>query len=170
MTFAAALLPLLLQYNTAVPLADVPLEAGRWVLRETAERGTGRGGVSASLLSNDGRFRLVVRCDFSYASDISIQFLPVQPGTWRAILPVRLTRLDRDEVLSLEWEDAAPGVFARDGQVDAEATIAAATLQGYVGALRVDARDVAGRRITALFDASEGHGAVRRTTSACYDS
>jgi hypothetical protein len=166
----AAILPLLLQANTAVPTRNVPLEAGRWVLRETAERATGQGGVSATLLSNDGLYRLVVRCDYSYQSDISIQFVRARKRDPVTMLPVSLVRADSGQALALVWEQTPAGVFARDGQADADATVAAAQLQDYVGRLRVEARDRRGRRITAQFDSTAGHGAIRRATSACYDT
>lgn len=167
----AAVAPLLfLQYNTASPTQEVPLQQGKWVLRETVERGTGFGGISASLLSDDGAWRLVVRCDFSYESDISIQFLRAQTGNSITALPVTLTRMDRSEEIPLIWEATYAGVFARDGMTDSDATLAAATLQDYVGPLRIEARDRAGRRIRATFDAAEGHAAIRRATTRCYDS
>lgn len=169
MFFTAALL-LLMQANTAQSITDTPLEAGKWILRETIERETGFGGISASLLSNDGDYRLVVRCDFAYQSDISIQFLRANRGDLPTALPASLIRLDLKEKVPLVWEQTYAGVFARDGVEDTEATAAAAMLQDYSGALRVDARDRSGRKLRAIFDASAGHSAIRRATSACYDS
>lgn len=160
---------LILQYNTAQPVTETPLEAGKWVYRETAERGTGFGGHSATLLSDDGRYRLVVRCDFSYQSDISIQFLRAFRSEAITAVPVKLTRMDSDETIALVWEQAASGTFARDGMTDVEATQAAATLQDYNGELKVEARDTAGRRLKVTFTALAGHDAIRRTTTACYD-
>lgn len=165
----AALMPLLLQANTAAPITDTPLEAGKWILRETIERETGFGGVSASLLSNDGDYRLVVRCDFSYQSDISIQFLRANRQEQPTALPASLTRLDIDEGVSLVWEQTYAGIFSWDGEEDTEATSAAAMLQDYTGGLRMDARDRSGRKVRALFDAAAGQSAIRRATSACYN-
>lgn len=171
MLFIAALpLVLLMQANTARDITGTPLEAGKWILRESVERGTGFGGVSASLLSNDGRYRLTVRCDFSYQSDISIQFLRAHLGDAPTAVPARLTRLDNGEAIPLVWEQTYAGIFARDGDQDTDATAAAALLQDYSGALRMDARDQSGRKLRVLFDASAGHSAIRRATAACYDS
>ncbi|MEO0062704.1 MAG: hypothetical protein RLZZ08_1264 [Pseudomonadota bacterium] len=168
MPFLSVLMPLLLQATTATPVDETPLEAGHWILRESRERGTGYGGVSASLLSNDGAYRLVVRCDFSYGRDISIQFLRARRGDLITALPAALYRQGSNTAVPLVWEQTPAGVFARDGEDDSEASTAAIALQDYVGGLRVDAMDAANHPIRALFDASAGQGAVRLATSACF--
>lgn len=168
MLVAAALL-LFAQYNTARPVQPAPLEAGRWVLRESLERGTGLGGVSATLVSNDGQYRLVVRCDFGHQSDISLQFLRNLPGYGPTALPMHLW-LGKGEDLPLVWEQTPFGVFARDGADTSEATGAAGALLGYTGPISAQARDARGRRIEAEFDAASGHAAIRRAISACFDT
>lgn len=166
---AAAALLLFAQYNTARPAEPAPLEAGRWVLRESFERGTGLGGVSATLVSNDGEYRLIIRCDYGHESDISLQFLRNQRVAGPTALPMELTLQDGAEV-PLEWEQTPFGIFARDGEDTSEATRAAGILQGYTGPITAQARDARGRRIRAQFDASSGHAAIRRAISACFDT
>lgn len=166
---AVAALLLFAQYNTARPVEPAPLEAGRWVLRESFERGTGLGGVSATLVSNDGEYRLVVRCDYGHQSDISLQFLRNQRGSGPTALPMQLL-LQGGERVPLVWEQTPFGVFARDGVDSSEATRAAGTLLGYSGPITAQASDARGRRIRAQFDASAGHAAIRRAISACFDT
>ena len=160
----------LMQANTAIPDATVRLEPGRWVLRTSTERGTGLGGVSAALQSNDRQYRLVVRCDFSYAGDISIQFMRDTSQIEPTALPVRLTRSPHDTVIPLVWEETPAGVFARDGDVGPSATPSADFLVSYHGELQVSGQDQSGRSIKAVFDAVAGHQAIARTIQQCATS
>lgn len=166
MSITAALI-MLLQANTADVTNDLPAVAGRWVLRNSIERGTGFGGVSATLLSNDSNYRLIVRCDFAYERNISIQFMRANPLVDVPASPVRLRREDNREAIPLDWERVAAGVFARDSVDRKSATEAAGVLQNYVGTLRVDARDTPGRWIEATFDGLSGHNAIARAIEAC---
>lgn len=166
---AAAALLLFAQYNTARPAEPAPLEAGRWVLRESSELGTGLGGVSATLVSNDGEYRLVIRCDYGHDSDISLQFLRNQRGSGPTALPMQLMLQDGEDV-PLDWEQTPFGIFARDGADSNEATHAAARLQTYTGPISAQAHDARGRRIRAQFDAGSGQLSISRTISACFDT
>lgn len=166
MSIAAALI-MLLQANTADLDAGRPLEAGRWVVRTSSERGTDLGGISASLMSDDGNYRLVVRCDFSYQNNISIQFMRLGTSVPQTATPVSLTYGLENRELAVEWESVQAGTFARDGDNDPSATQAARFLQGYIGELRVEARDQSGRSIKVLFTGAAGHPAIGRTIDAC---
>jgi len=159
---------LILQANTAAPIFDTPLEPGRWVIRKTEERGTGLGGISASLASNDERYRLVVRCDYSYASSISQQFIPIKTDTPRPVTGTRLLRIGEGRV-PVEWEAAGPGVFARDGdpEEDNSASLAALDLQHRPGQFRVTSKSPSGATIRAEFDSRDGRDAIRQVRSAC---
>jgi hypothetical protein len=166
MSLVAAII-VMMQANTAIPDAAQRLEPGRWVLRTSAERGTGLGGLSASLQSNDRLYRLVVRCDFSYGSNISIQFMRDTTQIEPTALPVTLTRNPDDAVIPLVWEATPAGVFARDGDIGPSATPAADFLVSYHGELQVAGRDQSGRSIKAVFDAGAGHQAIARTIQQC---
>jgi hypothetical protein len=166
MSLFAALI-VLMQANTAIPDPSQRLEPGRWILRTTIERATGLGGVSASLQSNDRQYRLVVRCDFAYASNISIQFMRDVGNIPATALPaIVLTEPGKVE-LDLEWEETPAGVFARDSDFAPTATAAAAFLQGYHGELHVNAHDKEGRAIRADFDALAGHAAIGQILDRC---
>lgn len=159
---------LLMQYNTAQNITDTPLQPGQWVLRESVERGTGAGGISASLLSNDRQYRLTVRCDYSYQSDLSIQFLPATVDMPRTANPASLTLVESGRVVPLVWEQVAAGVFARDGEDgDTSASDAAILLESYYGAIRVNARNTTGRAVTASFAAHANHDAISAVIEEC---
>lgn len=166
MSFAVAVVALM-QANTAIPDPAQRLEPGRWIMRTTVERGTGRGGVSASLKSNDLQYRLVVRCDYSYAGNISIQFMREVANIPVTALPVRLMREPDKLEITLEWEETAAGVFARDGDFDPSASVAAGFLLNYHGELHVTARNQADQAISAVFDAAAGHAAIRQVIDRC---
>jgi hypothetical protein len=166
MSFAAAVI-ILMQANTAAVDPAQKLEPGRWVSRTSSERGTGLGGISATLQSNDRQYRLVVRCDFSYEFNLSIQFLRHSSSIPATALPVSLTREPGKAEIILEWEQTPAGVFARDGANDSMAMRAAEFLLGYYGDLHVEARDQADRSLSVVFDSAAGHQAISRTIEQC---
>jgi hypothetical protein len=157
---------LALQSTTAVPIDPAPLEPGRWVFRETVEPGTGARAVSATLVSNDRRVRLLVRCDSSYARTVSLQLLRNRPGDAVFSLPASLTGA-ADEPFDLDWEQAPVGLFVRDGDEDAMATDAAAAMAGAPGRLKVALNDRSGGQIVSEFDNRSDREQIRRVLDAC---
>lgn len=157
----------LMQANTAVVDPAQRLEPGRWVLRTSTERGTGLGGISATLQSNDRQYRLVVRCDFSYEFNLSIQFLRHNSSIPATALPVSLMSEPGKTEIMLEWEQTPAGVFARDGGNDTAALQAADFLLGYYGELHIEARDQSDRSLNVVFDSAAGHHAIGRAIEQC---
>lgn len=159
--------PLILQATTAVPIVATPLEAGRWVVRDTRERATGRGGISATLLSDMGDYRLVVRCDFAYAKDISLQVLPVVAEVPPPVRPAALSWDGPSPPFNLVWEEADPGVFARNGEADMDATEATVELEREAGVLHFIGEAVDGSVISATFRSERGRAEIGRVRAAC---
>ncbi|OYW44072.1 MAG: hypothetical protein B7Z08_12265 [Sphingomonadales bacterium 32-68-7] len=161
------LAPLILQASTAAPIDATPLEAGRWVVRETRESRTGRGGISATLLADTGDYRLVVRCDFSYRKDISLQLLPATVKDPRPVRPAALSWDGPSPPFNLVWEEAGPGVFARNGQDDRDATAAALELEQAPGVLHFIGEASDGSAIGATFRSERGRAEIGRVRAAC---
>jgi hypothetical protein len=153
----------------AVAVDSPPLEAGRWILRRTVERGTGAPGLSAALRADDGSAQLLVRCDIGYRRTLSIQFLP---GPHRGIslaVPVTLNRVTSTEtsIVPLIWEPGPNGAFARDGEEDGSASDAAADLIRHPGRLSVISADRGGNRIETSFQNRQGREVIGQIIAAC---
>ena len=163
----AELLLLALQTTTASPVDPAPLEAGRWVFRETIEPGTGSPAISATLLSSKGAARLLVRCDLGYDRSLSIQFLPVPGSGISRSASVNLRRADDPEPMPLVWEPGPIGAFARDGDGDPSATMAASEIQATPGALRILSTNSKGEPTETEFESRRGREQLRHVLVAC---
>jgi hypothetical protein len=162
----AALL-LAFQSTLAAPVDPAPLQPGRWVYRETRELGTGARAVSASLMSEDRVSRLVVRCDFSYQRDISIQFLATTPGSLIVTRPARLGWASASKPFPLRWEQGPIGIFARNGKKKLTATSAVAAFSTTPGTLRMQSSNVGKKQVLARFENREGRAELGRVLKAC---
>lgn len=161
------LAPLILQATVAAPIDAIPLEMGRWVVRETRERGTGRGGISATLLDESGDYRLVVRCDPYRVGGISLQFLPETSEVPTPVRPAALSWEGPSPPFNLVWEEAGPGVFARNGEDDMDATEAAAEIERAPGTLHFIGEASDGSAIDAIFRNDRGRSGIGRVRAAC---
>jgi len=143
-----------------------PAVPGRWVVRQSQHAESGAAGVSATLLSNDRRARMVVRCDVTYSRTISIQILPQRSSGIAFAVPLTLERVGGAPFL-LIWELAPAGAFARNGERDVMANEAIANLRASAGLLRLTASDQNGRPVELLFDNRDGRDTLARVIEAC---
>ncbi|HEX2763740.1 MAG TPA: hypothetical protein VHM92_07860 [Allosphingosinicella sp.] len=164
-----ATLLLAVQSTLAAPVDAAPLQPGRWVYRQTHELGTGARAVSASLMSEDRVSRLVVRCDFSYQRDVSIQFLSTTPGSLMVTRPARLA-WESAKPFPLRWEQGPIGIFARNGKKKLTATETATALAATPGSLRMESSNVGKKQVSARFENREGRGELGRVLKACAPS
>jgi len=146
------LLALLLQAAATTPAP--------WLV--TTKVGTASTATSTSVWSEDGKARLVVRCDAAKEKIVSIQFIP--RGGFPAALPRPVSmNIDDNGWLGANWQFPGSGAFTSQDAI--VTTLAAQLARGKVIKVRVINPD--NTPVDATFAGPATEAPVRGVLSAC---
>lgn len=159
---AAAVIACIGVPSAAIGQTSKPQDA--WTYRETS------GGSAASLTSQDGRSRLVVRCDRQDVPVLSIQYIPSKGLGYSAATPKLAIDGSPFNRFSLAWENAPQGAyFADNGNFDFSGTAFAAYLSAVDNVrVTIEAKGASGAPVVQSFvSPGDKDAVIRRVASQC---
>lgn len=157
---AAVLLPLLLQGATAAVPAHAP--APWTVVHLTAN---GAPATSTSVWAQDGKARLVVRCDTAGTPIVSLQFIP-KPGFPAATPRPVAINADDNGWLGTNWQFPGNGAFVSDEVIVTNL----AMIVAHAKAIRVRVIAPDNATVEAVFAGPASDAPIRAVLKACgYD-
>lgn len=151
------ILALLLQ--GAAPAPATPGSAP-WAVTSTA--GKGSKATSASVWSQDGKARLVVRCDTATAPIVSLQFIP-KPGFPAATPRPVSINIDDNGWFGANWQFPGSGAFVSDDAVVTNLSV----MLAHAHAIRVRVVTPDNVTVDAAFAGPAGEAPVRAVLAAC---
>lgn len=123
--------------------------------------------VSARVTSDDSRSFLVVRCDRSKRTVVSVQYIPIEDVGFSGN-SIQLNLLPKDGrkiALKAVWTTAKDGIFVRDDDWRVGAFIR--KMSSVAGRLEVHAKDQYGTDIIQRFDNDRGRNNLTKVLNAC---
>jgi len=142
--------------------APAPLAAAPWTPHIKLDPVTNRSTGTVWAISQDGRARLVVRCDRNPDNIVSVQFIPTPPFPPATRRPVSI-KIDDEPPLGANWQFPGKGAIIADDVIVTNLTVAIA----HARQIKVHVIDPSDKPIDAVFVGPGSEAPIKQVLESC---